>query len=99
MSKKPIELTFRIGFANLKDEVDIKVWCRDSYAITWMSNSKVLQDLVKAEKSNGGVIALGYDKDGKLIAIQKYEDMNSKEIARKITKELNAASGGALNIK
>ena len=99
MSKKPIELTFRIGFANLKDEVDIKVWCRDFYAITWMSNSKVLQDLVKAEKSNGGVTALGYDKEGKLIAIQKYDDMNSKEIARKITKELNAASGGALNIK
>ena len=96
MTKKPIQLLFKVGFANLKDEVEIKVWCKDNYAITWMSNSKVLQSLVKAEKAKGATIALGYDDQGKLIAIQKYKDMNGKEIARKITKELNKATGGNL---
>jgi len=94
MTEKPIQLIFKVKFEKLKDEVEIKIWAKENYAITWMSNSEVLQKLVKAEKEKGTIISLGYDKDGKLMAIQKYEGKSKKAIARKITKELMKASGG-----
>jgi len=95
-TKKPIELLFKVKFARLRGEVEIKVWCKDNYAITWMSNSEVLQKLVTSEKKAGSKVELAYDKNGKLIAIQKYKGMSDKEIAKKITKELNEATGGNL---
>jgi len=96
MTQKPIQLLFKVKFANLKEEVEIKVWTKDNYAITWMSNSEVLQKLVTAEKKQGNIIEIGYDKEGKLIAIQKYPGLRRNAIAKKITKELEIATGGNL---
>ena len=96
MKQIPIQLIFKVKFAKLKDEVEIKVWTKDNYAITWMSNSEVLQRLVTVEKRQGSLIETAYDKDGNLIAIQKYKGMKSKEIAKKISKELEIATGGNL---
>jgi len=96
MKQIPIQLIFKVKFAKLKDEVEIKVWTKDNYAITWMSNSEVLKRLVTAEKRQGSLIETAYDKDGNLIAIQKYKGMKSKEIAKKISKELEIATGGNL---
>ena len=96
MTTKPIQLIFKVNFEKLKEEVEIKVWCKDNYAITWMSNSDVLNKLVVSEKAKGSKISLGYDKDGKLMAIQKYDDLTGKQIAKKITKELKASVGGNL---
>jgi len=96
MTTKPIQLLFKVKFEKLREEVEIKIWCKDSYAITWMSNSEVLQKLVKAEKGQGHKIELGYDANGKLMAIQKYAGLTAKEIAKKITHELKESTGGNL---
>ena len=96
MTKVPIQLLFKVKFERLKNEVIIKIWCKDNYAITWMSDHKVLKALVKSEMEQGSKIAMGHDKDGRPIAIQLYKDKTGKEIAKKITKELHKATGGNL---
>lgn len=91
---KTIQMIFKVKFANLREEVEIKVWCRDYYAITWMSNSNVLQKLVKEEKKQGSKIEIGYDKNGKIMAIQNYPFLKAKEISKKIGKEIKKSTKG-----
>jgi len=94
MTQKPIQLLFRIKLEKIKEEIDIKIWCKNNYAITWMSNSEVLQKLVNAEKNQGHKVELAYDKEGKLMAIQLYKDKTGKQIAKQITRELRESTGG-----
>jgi len=96
MTTKPIQMLFKVKFANLRNEVEIKKKKKKNYAITWMSNSEVLQKLVAAEQKAGSKMALAYDNHGKLIAIQKYPGMDAKEIAKKIKNELEKSTGGNL---
>jgi hypothetical protein len=91
--KKPIELTFQLKFEKLKDEVLVKVWCKDFFAITWMSDENVLKNLVNVESAQGTKIKITKDKDGKTIAIQKYGCLSAASIAKKITKEIQAYGG------
>ena len=91
--KKPIELTFQLKFEKLKDEVLVKVWCKDFFAITWMSDDTVLKNLVNVESAQGTKIKIAKDRDGKIIAIQKYGCLSAASIAKKITKEIQAYGG------
>jgi len=96
MTQKPIQLLFRIKLEKIKEEIDIKIWCKNNYAITWMSNSEVLQKLVNAEKNQGHKVELAYDKEGKLMAIQLYKDKTGKQIAKQITRRVKRIKLGEI---
>lgn len=89
---KPIELTFQLKFERLKDEVLVKVWCKDFFAITWMSDEQVLRNLVNVEAAQGTKIKIVED-NGKIMALQKYGCLSAGSIAKKITKEIQAYGG------
>ena len=88
---KPKELTFKVKFANLTKEVIIKVWCKNKFAITWMSNTNVLKRMYEVEKENGNNL-IKYNQDKKII-IQKFPHKTAKEIEDIITKEITSQGG------
>jgi hypothetical protein len=92
-NNKPLKAGFQIRFLNLRKPVNIIVWCKDEYAITTMDNQQVLKRMVEVEQNNGTKIKL-LNKDGKKIAIQKYNGKKKEEILEIIKSEIKKGSGG-----
>lgn len=90
---KPLQWGCQVGFQQLNKPVNIIVWCRDEYAITYMDNMKILKRMVEVEQKCGTNIKLIKDKD-KTLAIQKYKKKSKEEILDIIKKEIRKSSGG-----